>query len=147
MKIYFSVQASADVVGKIGSINKYDSQILECFGNKFYSYDLENLYIGLFCMSPNFEPFFAPYNPKYTPETKTVINQGIPVTKEAKTYEYETRLDFSRYSSSHEFKSLLASDIIASLDIIQTCKKIKDLDLMRMKVDFHDFFISIGWVL
>jgi hypothetical protein len=40
----------------------------------------------------------------------------------------------------------LAKDIIKSLDTISACKKIKDLDIEKFKVDIAGFFSNSNWL-
>lgn len=131
---------------KLACVFEIEEELSKFFGNKSYSNDLENLYIGIFCMSPNFEPFFAQVKPVYRPLAKTYTRKGIKVHVEAKTYSYEVRLDFSIYNKVENIKSLLANDIIDSLTQILECNKIKSLDINSFKDDFRSFFKGKAWL-
>src|SRR5688500_11308216 len=146
MKIYFTIEASMEVMNKISIITELEHATQNYFEDKSYSEDLEYLFIGLFCMSPKFEPFFAPRKPKYTSETKKYIHRGVELEKKAKTYEYEIRLDFKLYDELSDIKPRLANHIINSLDNLLLTKKIKNLDLIRFKEDFNQFFKEVKWI-
>jgi hypothetical protein len=143
MKVYLTLEASAEVSEKLNLIA--DKKIEEYFEKRAYSNELDYLYIGVFCMSPTFESFFAPRKLKYTSETKQYIHKGIPVVKHAKTFEYELRLEFDIYNKLDDIRPQLAIDIINSLDNIPLCKKIKNLDLDRFKEDFRQLFKELEW--
>ena len=146
MKLHFTIEASGEAVDAISIINEYKEQVRDFFENRTYSADMETLYICLFCMSPQFEPFFQPRKPKYTLVKKEYTYKGVFLTKGPKTYEYELRLDYQKYSSGENIMYKLANDIIESVDHIAKSKKIKKLDLEGMKKDLADLFHSIGWI-
>lgn len=144
MKVYFTLEASPEVIEKLGLI--HDQRIEDFFETRSYSEDLEVLYIAVSCMSPKFEPLFKLRKPKYTSENKVYIHKGVQVEKKARSFEYELRLDYSRYNSLNEIGSQLSKDIIASLDTIHSCKQIKNLNIDRFKEDFSQLFKVLKWI-
>ncbi|MCD2426062.1 hypothetical protein LQ567_24980 [Niabella pedocola] len=146
MTIYFTFENSWDIGDKITIAHVIEEELNLFIKDRSYSADLETLYICLFCMGPDFGSFFKKRKPKYTPERKEYIYKGVQLVKEAKTYEYELRLDYQKYLTTENIKPHLANDIINSVKDILDCKKIKQLDLTRFQKDLSDFFHLVKWI-
>jgi len=146
MKIYFTLEASSEVLKKFDSLHFLDDDILSFFEKKFYSEYLHVLYIGVSCFNAATEAFFILRRPKYTSHDRKYVYKGVELFKEAKTFEYELRLDFLKYAAQSDIRESLAKDIIKSLDTISACKKIKDLDIEKFKVDMAGFFSNNKWL-
>lgn len=146
MIIYLTQEASGSIPEKFKFINEYGDRLNSFFNGRSYGADLEVLYIALFCMSSEYESFFKIRKPKYTSEGKQYIYKGTRQQSEDKSLVYELRLDYDIYLKTNEVKTLLAQDIIKSLDTISTVKKIKDFELSKFKIDFEFFFQQDGWL-
>ena len=74
------------------------------------------------------------------------MHKGVQIVKDAKTYEYELRLDYDKYLRKEDIKAQLASDIINSVKDILECKKIKQFDLESFQKDLEAFFHFVKWI-
>ncbi len=92
MKVLLTFEASIEVHPKLRVAA--DERIKAYFESKTYSSGLEYLSISLICMSPTFEAFFPARKSKYTTQTRTFIHKGVSLTKYAKTFQYDLKLDF-----------------------------------------------------
>lgn len=146
MEIYFTTEASMEVLHKLNIIIDIREKIDTFFKNRSYSEDLAILYIGLTCVSPKFEAFFPTRKPRYTSVTKNYIHKGLELMKYAKTYAYDLKLDFQQYNTTDNVKPVLANNIINSVITIKDSKKIRNFDLERMQKDLNDFFHTIEWI-
>jgi hypothetical protein len=146
MIVHLTQEISLEIVKKFDVISDHDQARKEYFANRSYGNDLKVLYIGLFCMSPKFEAFFKPQKPRYTNDAKVMISHGIESKIDAKSLEYELRLNYTTYLNVRNIKTVLAQDILKSLDTITTIKEIKDFNLSTFKHDLTLFFRLQGWI-
>jgi hypothetical protein len=146
MVIYFTEEFSIDIENKFNFRASYDKELKSFFQHKFYGDDMEVLYISLFCMGAGFESFFKPRKPSYKSDSSVYIHQGVQVEREGKSLTYELRLNHQEYLKSTEVKPLLALNVLNSLDIIGTIKRIKHFDLAAFRNDFGQFFKLNGWL-
>jgi hypothetical protein len=144
MKIYFTREFSFDVLYLSDLVEDIQQEVSIFFKDLDYGEDLKVIYISLFCMSDKFIKFFKIRKPKYRKNFKTYMHKGVQLETEPYSFFYELRLDHSKYvnekNSGHEN---LASDIIQSLNAIETCSSIKEFDLLRFKQDFNRLFSKI----
>lgn len=137
MNIFFEQEISVEIHQKFGFIATDTLSTLNTFfKDKHYGVELDTLYISIFCMSPKFENFFREPRPKYTGNDPD----------DGKSLEYQYRLDFIQYFESDNLKPLLANDILRSLDVIKSVKKLKDFDLERLRIDLREYFKHISWL-
>lgn len=114
---YMSTQAT--VIYNIGN----SLSVLE---NKFYGNDLKVIYIALFCIEDKYASFFKPRKNIYRKEAKMYLHKGVQFYTEEKTFIYELRLDYKKYSLLADIRESLVADILSSFDEILKCSKIKD---------------------
>lgn len=146
MLVTITEEISVEISNKMNFISQDVASLKAYFANRSYGNDLHSLYIGVICMSPKFEQFFKSRKPNYKSEAKVLIDHGVRVEQEARSLSYDLKLDFETYLNATERKSLLARDILKSLDTIGTVKKIKNFDLGKFKEDFEDFFQLNKWL-
>lgn len=146
MIVSLTQEFSGDVGNKFDFLASDYKGVKDYFHHKTYGDDLEVLYIGLFCMHPKYDSFFKPRKTKYQRDSSTYIHSGVQVERPAKSLSYELRLNFQEYLESDSIKPLLARDILNSLDVIKTVKKIKSFDLDSFRKDFEEFFKMNGWL-
>lgn len=144
MEIYITLESTEEVGNKLQIA--FDKKIEAFFKDKTYSDDLTCLYIAMFCMNSKFAAFFPLRKNKYTAVDKKYTYKGVDLEKKAGTFEYELRLDFEQYNKTIDIREMLAQDIISSLDIISTCKKIERLNLEGFKADFELLFKELEWL-
>ncbi|SFD98628.1 hypothetical protein SAMN05518672_10444 [Chitinophaga sp. CF118] len=145
MLVYITEKSSDKIPQKLTDVYEMSLALGTFLKEKHYGADLQVLYIGLFCMNPDYASLFKPSKPKYIFEGKEYIFDGMQAKSEDRTLEYELRLDYDTYSKSNDIRLILARDILKSLDVISTVKKIKDFDLNTFRNDFKLFFESYGW--
>jgi hypothetical protein len=141
LEVRFTEEISDGIPEKLDFLSRYDPVFKDFFSGKKYGNDIDILCIGIFCMSPRFEKFFSrKKKPMYYVEPKTYIHKGIQVSRPGKWFQYELRLNFDLYMQEENVKILLSNDIINSLPVIKSVKKVKDFDLDRFKSDLISFF-------
>ncbi|WP_143304797.1 hypothetical protein [Chitinophaga vietnamensis] len=146
MQIYISLDTSIEVDKKFEILDELRMLLADTFERQSYGDDLYFLYISIVCLHPKYEQFFKSRRPNYKEETITYVHRSVEVTREGKSLTYDLKLNYERYSNADDVKSILAEDILNSLEIIRKVKKIKDFDLLKFKDDFEVLFQSNRWV-
>lgn len=146
MKVYLTEEFSRDISNKFDFVSDCGEQLKSFFARRDYGPDLKVVTIGLFCMSPQFENFFKQRKPKYTAQAKDTIEKGIVVPLDEKSLEYELRIDYKTYSTANNIREPLAKDVLNSLEVIKTIKKIKDFSYDVFRRDIEAFFWQVGWL-
>ena len=146
MIIYFTQEFDGVVADKFNFLASYDEPLMTFFKQKHYGDNLDVLLIGLYCMSEKYDAFFKPRKPNYQRTSSIYIHRGVQVERDGKSLTYEIRLNFREYSQSDAIKPLLARDVLNSLNIITSVKKIGDFDLVSFRSDLETFFKLNGWL-
>ncbi|SFD98653.1 hypothetical protein SAMN05518672_10445 [Chitinophaga sp. CF118] len=146
MQVHTTEELSDSIPEKFKDVFAISNELNAFFNEKEYGDDLQALIICIFCMSPKHASFFKLRKPKYTFQGKEYVYDGMEVKSEDRSFSYELRLDYDLYNNSDDIKPIIVSDMLKSLDIINTIKKIKDFDLDRFKNDFERFFKLKGWI-
>lgn len=126
-------------------ITELSDEMKSHFNDKNYGNDIKSYTIGVICVSPQFDFFYKEKKPKYTKGKKVISPDGILFTLED-NFEYNIKLDFEEFqnSSEEERKKIIAREILSSIDIINTIKKIKDFDTEKFKSDLEVYFKQEG---
>lgn len=144
------VQYTSDEIRKEADFLTFLSDSLESnFKNKNYGVDINELIIGVICVSKNFEPFFIPQKPKYIKEKKIKKSKYTGLEYEVeKCLTYDIKLDFNEFKNAEndtERKKILAKSIFDSLIIFDEMKKkIKDFNIELFKSDLMAFFCNVS---
>ena len=143
MKIGFAQYGSLNQ-GFDEYLSYLEEQINKLIKNKSYGNDLKEMYIGIICVSPEFDAFFKESKPKYQKDSKTYIKEGITYELN-KTFQYDVKLEFSLFKSlkGDDLKKEFILVLLKSLDILKSeniKKKIKDFDSATFLQDFETFF-------
>ncbi len=146
MLVSITESISHDISAKFDFVSREINSLESFFKKRFYGDDLHTLLIGLTCMSPQFEPFFKVRRPQYIRDAKTIIDHGIQVRIDAMTFGYDLKLDYETVLKSSNIKHLLAQEVLKSLAVIKSDRKIKDFDTDRFSIDFEDFFRQQNWL-
>ncbi|SFD98604.1 Immunity protein 44 [Chitinophaga sp. CF118] len=146
MQVHLTKELSDNISQKFRVVSDITYELNDFFNEKHYGDDLQVLYIGLFCMSPNVASIFKLSKPKYIFEGKEYIFDGMQRRSDDRSLQYELRLDYDIYNNSDDIRPIIVSDMLKSLDVITTIKKIKDFDLDRFENDFEQFFKLKGWI-
>ncbi|MFX1706513.1 hypothetical protein PV783_21270 [Chitinophaga sp. CC14] len=146
MLVYFTEELSIEVEQKFKDVVLLEKQVQREFKDKAYGEDLTAVYISLLCNSTKFESFIKTRKPNYKSENRTYVHQAVEIEREGKSLSYDLKLNYELYVGTENIKKLLAHDILKSLDVIDTIKKIKDFDLDQFKIDFESFFQRNGLI-
>lgn len=148
MQVEFVTVTSADLGKPLRVIYKVEDDFQKFFSDKNYGDDLQYLLIRLECNSPKYAEMKKPRKPKYRREGAIEIMHGTQQQTDSRSLNYEIILDFPRYYQMDKETVVknLATDILASLDIISTVKQIKDFDLERFRKDLSKFFEQLNWL-
>jgi hypothetical protein len=142
MKFGLALNISYDINGD--AFQSLHTELLTLLSYKDYGQDIKELYIGIICVHPDFDPFFKPRKPKYTSEKKRYEEDRVVYELE-KTLEYDIRFDHALIlkSTTEEIRHITAQAILNSLTVFNKYKaKIKDFDRAAFKADLESFFKS-----
>ena len=141
MKFGFALNLSPEINKFLEVFNRIEQEISDITEQGIYGDGINELYIGIICVAPQFEAFFKPRKPRYEKEKKTYEKEGIKY-KDYKTLQYEIKLDFDYMKNSDEeaAKRKLVESVFNSLDVIETIKEIKSFDLKTLKKELGDHF-------
>ena len=133
---------SIELSQKIHIVTTISQELEDFFHSKSYGLDLESIFIGVVCISPQFETFFKSRKPKFTRDRKVVESEGFKYEIK-KCLEYDINVDFDTFKNSDESecRRLLANEILKSLRVLDKMKvKIKDFDAEKFKIDLENYF-------
>lgn len=123
-------------------INELSIYISTFLNERTYGEGLKTYYIGVICVSHEFDFFFKIRKPKY--------KKGISIyKKDGREYEtvdefgYDIKLDYEKLINADdlEIRRILITDVSKSLDLIDNIK-IKEFDKSRFKKDLLDHLIK-----
>lgn len=146
MDVAFTQEASHEVDGKISAIGGLKHELIKYFEEKEYGGDLLVLYIQVVCISPKFEQFFKGKKPKYITQGKVYNRHGVQLISQSMTLSYDLKLDYEKYMNAEDIRPLFAEEVLNSLEVIKTIKKIKDFNYDAFRRDFEAFFWQVGWL-
>lgn len=146
MFVAITEDISHQVYNQLSVISDLDSDLQKFFEDKEYGVDLLVLYIRVRCMSPNFEKLSKPRRPKYITQGRVYTHHGTQTISQSMTLSYELKLDFEIYLNARNIMPLFVTDVLNSLEVIKTIKKIKDFDYEAFRRDFETFFWQVGWL-
>jgi hypothetical protein len=142
MNFGLAINITVEIDNKADIIQCLSDDLKKYFENKWYGSDIKSYFIGVVCVSPQFDQFFKEKKPKYTKGKKVIAPDGIPFTLED-NFEYSIKIDFEFFKNAgeEEAKKILAKELLASLTIVEQVKtKIKNFDLEAFKSDLTDYF-------
>ena len=143
MNISLAFNLSVEVFQFSKLFNSINEELKKYFENKEYGDSLKELYIGVVCISPEFEMFFKLKKPKYTLKKETV-KENITY-KLNKAFQYESKLHFDelkRVNNNEKAKEILRREIINSFIYFEQINiKLKDFDIKTFKEDL-EFFLK-----
>lgn len=146
MRVAFVQSTSIEVGDTLDFVVSASDEFEEYFQNRHYGNDLDDLLIMLICDSPRFEEFYKPRKPKYKKYEAVRTQHGTLLEAAANRLSYDIKLDFARYYKADDAKKQLGKDLLDSLEIIPTIKKIKDFDLDRFRDDLKKLLKKIEWL-
>jgi hypothetical protein len=142
MEFGLAQYTSVEISQKNHLINSLSDDMKNFLYKKNYGSGIKSLFIGIICVSPNYEAFFKPRKPKYTDKKKKIKKDGIEYEIE-KCLEYDIKLDYKSFSmaSDSEVKKIIANGILKSLGVLDEIKlKINDFNTKMFRKDLEHFF-------
>lgn len=139
MELGLAQYVSVEISDFSNSINSLSDSIKEFARNKEYGSSIKALFIGVICVSPKFENFFKPREPKYTANKKQIHKEGFTYEIE-KCLEYDIKIDFElvRNTSDNDRIKIIAEELIKSLRILDEIKiKNKDFNTEKFRNDIE----------
>lgn len=144
MEFGLSEYISVEISKKSHLITLLSEEMKSFLHEEEYGSSLKSLFIGIVCVSPQFETFFKPRKPKYIKDKKTIISQATRVQYEIeKCLEYDIKIDFETFKNGKESecRKLLAKEILESLSVLDDMKgKINDFNAEQFKADLENYF-------
>jgi hypothetical protein len=127
MKFKLSYYLTPEVNQK--AIQTLSERLEHFFKDKYYGLDINEFYVGITCVEPQFDNFFKVRKPKYTGEKKVYTKDGVNFEIE-KTLEYDIKLDYEKYMGLDEKSKerMIITSIKNSINELKTIKKISNLD-------------------
>jgi len=147
MKFGFALNLSPEINKLLEVFNSIEKEINELVSINNYGDSVNELYIGVICVSPQFEPFFKPRKPRYNKEEKIYEKEGIEY-RLYKTLQYEIKLDFETMKSLNQesAKKKLASAILDSISIMDNIKGIEKFEKKRFRDDLEALFTKLNLI-
>jgi len=141
LAIYASREVNSDVISEISE------DLKKKYKNINFGKGILSIYVGVICVSTDFEPFFIPRKPKYTNKKKEKEIDGIKYVVE-KSLEYDCKIDFESYQNSDDLnrKKLIAQGILNTTKEVFEKKKIKDFNEAEFIKDLEGFFKEQGYL-
>jgi hypothetical protein len=139
-------QETSEQVFKCGAsdiIKEFSDQLADFLKPKQYGKDLETLYIGIICVSPEFDFFFKVRKPKYS-KRRTIIQDGRPYEL-INNLIYDIKLDYQHVINADrkELINIFCKQVVESLECLELVK-IKDFNTIQFKSDIVDFLNSLS---
>ena len=124
-----------DVSDYIKQVSYGISEFLE---TKNYGEDLHEIYIGIICVSPEFDFFFKIRKPKYK-RGKEIIIEDDRAYEMLSALVYDIKLDHRKYvdASKNEVKRMLSAELLNSFTAFNSVK-IKSFDSERFVHDIAE---------
>lgn len=135
MELGFALYLSNDLSSKSKAIQNYSDKLKEFFKPKHYGDGLKDIYIGIICVSPEYESFFKPRKPKFT-KSKTEVIDGLNTIYDH-VFECDVKLDYEslKRANYEEMLRIISTELISVIDMLKN-KRIKDFDVDRFQKDF-----------
>jgi len=126
MKFALTEEISYQVLSRSEHITNLSFDLEAYFSNKFYGKSINTFFIGIICVSPEFEFFFK-------------IRKKHQKTK--KYLGYDVQLDFEKFRNLPEssLKAFMLEAIIDSLEIARSFN-IEDFNIDQFKKGLEDFY-------
>lgn len=136
MEIKFALNISDKVRNVKSVFDELEHWINSTIFQKDYGKDLQEIYIGWICVSPEFDQFFKPRKPRYYSEKQMSVDGHNYFLNKA--LELEIKLDFVTVGSSNltEVYNIIYKALIEALrGSINADKKIQDFDSEQLILD------------
>lgn len=119
------------------TLNDFALHIEKEFKELSFGEDVQEIYVGIQCVSPKFQSFFKLRKPKYVHKKMSYEKEGVQF-EFCKMFEYEIQADFNELLNTPEKKVIekISRLILESSNIIKDEIKIKkfDFDLFQRKL-------------
>ena len=147
MEINFLTETSGDVADKIRSVTREVEKLNQFLAQREYSPNLSFLLIRVLCLSPPQDDLFPPQPPRYNATARNYMYRGERMEKPAASFEFDLRLNYSIYRDLDDVRAQFAKDLLGSIAVISTNKKIKDFAMDNFKADLTQSIRELGWIL
>lgn len=146
MTIVFTLESSSDTINKLRPLVEQQDLINGLLKPHDCGPDLQYLYIRILCLSERMENLFPPLPPRYYTKATNYMHRGERLEKPAATFEYDLRLDFEKYRVMDEVAPSFAGELLDTINIIQSDRRLKHIDLTSLKNSLRAALISAGWI-
>ena len=135
MKFALAQYISPEVSDKSGSINSFSNRLSEYFAGRDYGPGIQELYIGIVCVSPAFEKFFKQRRPRYQRERNVYEKEGTKYELDH-TAQIDIQLDFKVFQklSLRKVESFIGKCILEGISQVNTLG-ISDFDMAAFTRD------------
>lgn len=137
-------QEISEMISKIGSsdaIAEFSERVADLLKVNEYGTGLQTIYIGVICVSPEFDSFFKIRKPKYYKD-KIIIQDGRPY-RLINTLTYDIKLNYEQVinASKDELFKMLTDEVIKSLSDFE---KINNFDIVKFKSELPGFLKHVS---
>ncbi|PYF72979.1 hypothetical protein [Pedobacter nutrimenti] len=144
MEFALTMEVSEPIIknGVSDYIKQLSDQVAEFFKKKDYGDDLQTLYIGIICVTSEFDFFFKVRKPKYKKGKKVTIEDGRPYER-TDSLVYDIKLDYDSFvnANENEVKMMLSTELLKSFIVFDSVK-IKRFDRESFEKDVTFFLES-----
>ncbi|WP_203257654.1 Imm44 family immunity protein [Hyunsoonleella ulvae] len=135
MEVLLSPEFSFEFSFQESSITtRFEEELAVFFKNKNYGSFIKRIYIGVTCVSKNFESEFKIRKPK--------------MLKNKSAIEYELKLDFDKFKESDELqrKCMLAQEILSKSKEVFLERAMDGFDDIKLIQDLESYFQKKGYL-
>jgi hypothetical protein len=135
LKFALAQYISPEVSDKSGSINSFSNRLSEYFAGRDYGPGIQELYIGIVCVSPAFEKFFKPRRPSYQRGRCVYEKEGTKYELDH-TAQIDILLDFKAFQrlSLPRVESFIGKCILEGISQVNTLG-VPDFDMTAFTRD------------
>ena len=140
MKFGLVSTVSVEVQHHAKVVTEISQQIKDFLEKRDYGTDVQELYVGVTCVSPEFEKFFKSRSPKYSQGFVSYVKDDVKYeTNNCFEYAIELNFDQIRKAGPEEVRETIIAKFIPSLHYLD---RFKDFRADEFRTDVKNFLES-----
>ncbi len=144
MYIGFSAYLDSVIATQSDFITEIDTELNIFLKFKNYGRGISKIYVGVLCVHPSHERYYAFRTPKLTKKKNDLIIQG-DVEKLENIFEYDIKLPFDEFKNAN---AIQARTIVATIfyESLRALKEFEHFDKNALVEDVGIFFKNNNWL-
>lgn len=128
-------------------INDLSIELKLFFEGKYYGKDLNELYLGLIMVKPEFDQFFKKKRPRYRPGVRTSFVDGIEIISR-NCAEIDCKIDFVQVVDlkKEELIKKVGETIILESVCLTRLSKLNEFDFELFKTDLENYLLDKKYI-